>query len=90
MEGFLLQKSENAKIKDVESLNAEWTTMEIKMNLVCSPAIRRLLDELQEELLAAAKKRFEGGKVELGEQYLNKRGELLDAIREDIDLFQTN
>lgn len=90
MEGFLLHKSENAKIKDVESLNAEWTTMEIKMNLVCSPAIRQLLDELQEELLGAAKKRFEGGKVELGEQYLAKRGELLDAIREDIDLFQTN
>lgn len=90
MESFLMHKAENANIKDAESFNAEWTKMEIKMNLVCSGQIRRLLDDVQEELVAVAKKRFEGGKVTLEASYLGKRGELLDAIREDIDLFQTS
>ncbi|MFO0780815.1 MAG: hypothetical protein U0519_02925 [Candidatus Gracilibacteria bacterium] len=90
MEGFLLNKADAANMKDTESFNAEWTKMEIKMNLVCSAKIRQLLDELQEILVATAKKRFEGGKVELAGAYLEKRGELLDAIREDIDLFQSN
>jgi hypothetical protein len=89
MEGFLLHKSENVAMKDVESFNAEWTKMEIKMNLVCSTKIRQLLDEVQEELLSIAKERFDGGKAELSQTYMAKRGELLDAIREDIDLFQT-
>ena len=88
IEGFLLNKSPVEHLKDIESLNAEWTTMEIKMNLVCSLSIRTLLDEVQEEVLAIGKKRFAGGKVELGPAYLDKRGELLDAIRKDIDLFQ--
>lgn len=90
MESFLLNKTEDSAIKDVESFNAEWTKMEIKMNLICSTTIRQLLDEVQEELIAIAKSRFAGGKVELGTKYINKRGELLDAIREDIDLFQTH
>ncbi len=88
MESFLLHKAENTGIKDTETFNGEWTKMEIKMNLVCSTRIRQLLDEVQEELIAISKKRFEGGKVDLGGKYLEKRGELLNAIREDIDLFQ--
>lgn len=90
MEGFLLNKADAANMKDTESFNAEWTKMEIKMNLVCSAKIRQLLDELQEILVSTAQKRFEGGKVDLAGGYLEKRGELLDAIREDIDLFQSN
>ncbi len=90
MEGFLLHKAENSSMKDIESFNAEWTKMEIKMNLVCSTKIRTDLDEVQEELINIAKKRFEGGKADLNHEYLAKRGELLDAIREDIDLFHTN
>ena len=88
IEGFLLNKGSHESIKDTESLNAEWTTMEIKMNLVCSKQIRTLLDEVQEEVLTIGKKRFAGAKVELTPAYLDKRGELLDAIRADIDLFQ--
>ena len=76
-------------MKDTDSLNGEWTKMEIKMNLVCSSKIRMLLDEVQDELLTIAKKRFDGGKVELGKNYLTKRGQLLDAIREDIELSQS-
>lgn len=90
IESFLLHKAENANIKDTESFNAEWTKMEIKMNLVCSAQVRQLLDEVQEELVTTAKKRFEGGKVALEAGYIGKRGELLDAIREDIDLFQSS
>ena len=60
------------------------------MNLVCSSAIRELLDVVQEELMNIANQRFEGNKVELGTEYIAKRGALLDAIREDIDLFQAN
>ena len=63
--------------------------MEIKMNLVCSAAMRTLLDELQEKLVALAKKRFAGSKGELAPEYLAKRGELLEALREDINLIQT-
>ena len=88
IEGFLLNKSDVDNIRDIDSLNAEWTTMEIKMNLVCSKEIRTLLDEVQEEIMTIGKKRFSGGKVELTGAYLDKRSELLDAIREDIDLFQ--
>lgn len=88
MESFLLHKGENSHMKDTESFNGEWSKMEIKMNLVCSPKVRQLLDEVQEVLVGIAQKRFDGGKVELGTEYLEKRGELLDAIREDIDLFQ--
>jgi hypothetical protein len=79
-------------IKDIENFNAEWTKMEIKMNLVCSNDIRKLLNELQDQLGGIAKKRFadKDNKSELTESYIEKRGELLDAIREDIDLFQSN
>jgi len=90
MEGFLLHKADDINIKDTDGFGAEWTKMEIKMSLVCSPKIRQLLDELQEQLMDIAQKRFKGEKIELNKDYINKRGELLDAIREDIDLFQNN
>jgi len=89
MESFIVNKTEHETMKDEESFNAEWTKMEIKMNLVCSAAMRTLLDELQEQLVALAKKRFVGSKGELTPEYLAKRGELLEALREDINLIQT-
>lgn len=88
IEAFLMHRAENTHIKDIESFNAEWTKIEIKMNLVCTSDMRRLLDSLQEELISLSKKRLEGNKVELAGEYIEKRDALLDAIREDMDLFQ--
>ncbi len=90
MESFLINKAEHPAMKDEESFVSEWNKMEIKMNLVCSPHIRQLLNEVQASLVDIAKKRFSGGKVELGKDYHEKRSELLEAIREDIDLFQNS
>jgi len=87
LESFLLHKAEHPDIKDIEAFNGEWSKMEIKMNLVCTGKIRQLLDEVQEELVEIAKKRFGGAGVDLSADYLNLRNMLLEAIREDIDLF---
>jgi intracellular sulfur oxidation DsrE/DsrF family protein len=90
LENFLTKKSANTALKNLENFDNEWTRIEIKVDLVASPAVQTLKDHLQEELMNLAKKRFSSKdsaqEITLTDSYMENRTALLQAIREDMEI----
>ena len=80
---------EAVHVKDLDSFKKAWTRTEIALDLVASPEVRQAKDAVQSELMATAEKSFKTGAVELSPDYLKNRDSLLQAIREDIDIFKS-
>ncbi len=79
---------ETEKLQDFENFEQEWTKTEIRLNLIGSDSILNLENELQSELFSLAKKRFskKDGDIQLTDEYMYKRTELLEAIRQDMGI----
>lgn len=72
----------------IDDFRRAWTRMEVKVDLVASPRVRAAKEMLQKDLLALAEKNIKSQKTVMGDTYVKTRDELLDAIREDIDILQ--
>ena len=75
---------------DIDAMRREWTKMEVKVDLVASAKVRKTKEMLQEMLYSLSEKNLKGKSASLTPEYLKTRDELLAAIREDIDIFQSN
>lgn len=82
-----LAQLESFQYKDLDSFKKAWTKTEINIDLVASPAVRQAKDTVQAEMMAAAEQNLKSGAASLGSEYLRNRDALLQAIREDIDIF---
>jgi hypothetical protein len=82
-----LSELETFQHKDLDSFKRAWTKTEINIDLVASPKVRTAKDTVQNEMIAAAEQSFRTGAATLSPQYLQNRDTLLQAIREDIDIF---
>lgn len=92
LENFITKKSVSGSVKNFENFDNEWTRIEIKVDLVSNENVKALKDDLSQQLMLLAKQRFagkEGGKeVALSPEYMEKRSELLEAIRQDMEINQ--
>jgi len=75
---------------DMDDFKREWTKTEVKVDLVATDNVRKSKEKLQKELLTLAEKNLKAKSSKISEEYLKSRDALLDAIREDIDIFQAN
>jgi len=82
-----LAQLESFQYKDLDSFKRAWTKTEINIDLVASPAVRQAKDIVQSEMLGAAEQNLKAGSAALNPEYLKNRDILLQAIREDIDVF---
>ena len=82
-----LANLESFQQKDLDSFKKAWTRTEINIDLVASQAVRTAKDIVQAEMIGAAEQNFRSGTAALSPQYLQNRDALLQAIREDIDIF---
>lgn len=73
---------------NIDDFRRAWTRMEVKVDLVASPRVRTAKEKLQKDLLDLAEKNLKAKKTSMSEAYVATRDELLDAIREDIDILQ--
>ena len=92
LENFI-SKQGNTSInpENFEKFDHEWTKIEIKVDLIASKKVYTLKEKMQKELFDLAKKRFaskENAKLELSSDYMGARQKLLQAIREDMEIFQ--
>lgn len=83
-----LAQLETFDFPGIDDFRRAWTRMEVKVDLVASPRVRDTKEKLQKELLALAEKNLKAGKAAIEASYMKTRDELLDAIREDIDILQ--
>lgn len=74
--------------ENIDDFRRAWTRMEVKVDLVASPRVRTAKEKLQKELLDLAEKNLKTKKTVMSEGYIQTRDELLNAIREDIDILQ--
>jgi len=82
-----LAQLESFQQKDLDGFKKAWTKTEINIDLVASPEVRRAKDIVQSEMMGAAEQNFKSGAASLGPDYLKNRDILLQAIRDDIDIF---
>ena len=74
-----------------EKFDYEWTKIEIKVDLIANQKVYDLKEKMQEELFELARKKFaskENIKLQLSSDYMSARQKLLEAIREDMGIFQ--
>ncbi len=87
LEKFITKISDHSDLKSMTNFDEAWNRVEIKVDLVAGVEVRKIKDTLQDELMAFAEKRFKGKPMELSDEYLDNRQNLLDAIRKDINIF---
>lgn len=94
LENFIVKKSADSSLKNLENFDNEWTRIEIKVDLIAPPKVQQLKDQLQNELMSLAEKRFSSGasnqELSLNESYMKNRNSLLEAIREDMEINQNH
>lgn len=73
---------------NMDDFRRAWARMEVKVDLVASPRVRTTKEALQKDLLGLAEKNLKSNKTSMSKEYMQTRDELLDAIREDIDILQ--
>ena len=83
-----LANLESFQQKDLDSFKKAWTKTEINIDLVASPKVRQAKDVVQAEMMASAEQNLRAGAAALNPEYLKNRDALLQAIREDIDIFE--
>lgn len=92
LENFISkQGTTSVNPENFEKFDHEWTKIEIKVDLIANKKVYDLKEKMQEELFALAKTRFsnkENIKLQLSSDYMNARQKLLEAIREDMGIFQ--
>lgn len=74
--------------EDMDNFKREWTKTEVKVDLVATDNVRKSKENLQKVLLELAEKNLKAKSAKISPEYLKTRDQLLDAIREDIDIFQ--
>ncbi len=85
-----LAEIETFSSSDLQTFKRDWTRTEVKVDLIASKRVREAKEILQKELFDMAEKNIKGKSSVLTPAYLKCRENLLDAIREDIDIFQSN
>ena len=83
-----LAELETFEYKDIEVFKRDWTKAEIKVDLVASEDVREAKHKVKTELLAVAEKNIKNETTTVSDKYLKHRDDLLEAIRQDIDLLQ--
>lgn len=73
---------------DFATFKRDLTKTDIKLDLIASDKVREINENLKNILLLIAEKNYKSKSIELSEEYLNQRENLLEAIRSDIDLNQ--
>lgn len=90
LENFIVKKESGLDLKTLENFDSEWTKVEIKVDLVANEQVKELKDQLSEELISLAKKKFSqkdtAQKLSLSDTYTANRSALLEAIREDMEI----
>lgn len=90
LENFISKKDSDLDLKNLENFDNEWTKVEIKVDLVANDKVTNLKDQLSEELLSLAKKKFSqkdsDQRLSLSNAYTENRSALLEAIREDMEI----
>lgn len=79
---------ETFSLPSFDEFKREWNRTEIKVDLIASDKVRELKQALQTELLNLAEKNIKDKKAHLSGKFMTSRDELLEAIREDIDILQ--
>ena len=74
--------------KDLDEFKREWNRTEIKVDLIASENVRKLKQAMQNELLTLAETNLKDKKSHLSDKFMGVRDELLEAIRQDIDILQ--
>lgn len=85
-----LAEIETFSQKSLDEVKRHWTKMEVKVDLIASDDVRSNKEKLQKALFTLAEKNLKNKAVSLPGSYINTRDELLKAIREDIDIFDTS
>ena len=90
LENFISKKESDLDLNNMENFDSEWTKIEIKVDLVANKRVKELKDQLAEELLSLARKKFAqknaGQELSLSSTYTENRSALLEAIREDMEI----
>lgn len=89
LENFITKKSPNNELKNLENFDSQWTRIEIKVDLIATEKVSQLKALLSEELMSLAKSRFskkDAQEISLSENYMKDRNDLLEAIREDMEI----
>jgi hypothetical protein len=79
---------ETFSMPSLDEFKREWNRTEIKVDLIASEKVREHKQTLQAELLNLAEKNIKEKKSHLSDKFMTTRDELLEAIREDIDILQ--
>lgn len=89
-ENFLTKKNSNLSVKNLDNFDDEWTRTEIKVELIASPKVSDLKDQLSEELINLAETKFSqkdsSKELSLSGTYMKNRTALLEAIRQDMEI----
>ncbi len=89
LENFITKKANNSNLKTFENFDNEWTRIEIKVDLVSNEEVKELKDNLSKELMELAETRFatkEAKEMALSPEYLQNKQDLLEAIRQDMEI----
>jgi hypothetical protein len=94
IENFISKKASDLDLTTLETFDNEWTRIEIKVDLVASADVIKFKNELSDELINLAKKKFSqkdaSQEVKLSDSYTENRSELLEAIRQDMEIITQN
>lgn len=74
--------------ENMDNFKREWTKTEVKVDLVATNNVRKCKENLQKELIDLAENNIKTKSAKISAEYLKSRDHLLDAIREDIDIFR--
>ncbi|MBD3270529.1 hypothetical protein GF376_03300 [Candidatus Peregrinibacteria bacterium] len=87
LENFISnQGNHELNIKSLEKFKTEWNKTEIKVDLIAPPPVKELKEKLQNELFEMAENKFADKSSGLSEEYTTNRDNLLQAIREDMEI----
>jgi len=72
----------------LDEFKRDWNRTEIKVDLIASEDVRKLKQAMQNELLSLAENNLKDKKSHLSDKFMKVRDDMLEAIRQDIDILQ--